>query len=372
MTEILRKFIHMLYRFTPKWNYAVVWGWPDYEDNVISLEKGLQDSKVGRVFVLLSDPSSPPPYGLGHKTSALRKNSPKGWLVFCFARYVFFTHRCFMKHFPPNVVAVNVWHGMPIKRIGWMLEGDEGISSSYTLATSPFWAEIMGRSMRSDLGVLPLGLPRNDRLFSQRSEVMKKLGIACEKRLIAWLPTYRKSIRGDLRTDGLEFGNVFEMPGLEADELNEFLKIHNTILLVKPHPMAAFGEVREHSNLLIVDDRWLRARSLSLYEFLGATDLLVSDISSVVIDYLLLDRPVIHAFPDLAEYRDSRGFTVEPIEDFLVGPIIGNPQELFDALEIVLSGQDPEASKRRKVAQLSHSHMDKDSTSRLLKELGLR
>ena len=60
--------------------------------------------------------------------------------------------------------------------------------------------------------------------------------------------------------------------------------------------------------------RGYRERSLSLYELLGATDLLISDISSVVIDYLLLDRPIIHAFSDLGEYESSRGFTVEPIE----------------------------------------------------------
>jgi CDP-glycerol glycerophosphotransferase (TagB/SpsB family) len=56
---------------------------------------------------------------------------------------------------------------------------------------------------------------------------------------------------------------------------------------------------------------WLRKRRLSLYELLGATHLLVSDTSSAVIDYLLLDRPVIHAFADLRVYESSRGFSVE-------------------------------------------------------------
>ena len=114
--------------------------------------------------------------------------------------------------------------------------------------------------------------------------------------------------------------------------------------------MAAFDASGTWSHLLIVDDAWLRERSLSLYEFLGATDLLISDISSVVIDYLLLDRPVIHAFSDLREYESSRGFTVEPIADYFAGPVVTNSRELMDAVDRVLAGNDPEADKRRRAA----------------------
>lgn len=121
----------------------------------------------------------------------------------------------------------------------------------------------------------------------------------------------------------------------------------------------------------MVDDAWLRERRLSLYEFLGATDLLISDISSVVIDYLLLDRPVIHAFNDLGEYESSRGFTVEPIQDYFVGPVVTNSKELQDALDVVFSGNDPEAVKRRGIRDLSHSHQDGGATRRLLETVGL-
>ena len=371
MIESLRKFIRLVHRLSPKWNYAVIWGWPDYEDSVISLEQELQYSKVRRVILLMSDPKNPPTWILGPKTSRVRKKSLFGWMVFFFAKYVFFTHRCFMRHFPSNVLAINVWHGMPIKKIGWMLDGDEGISSRYTLATSPFWTEIMGRSMRSHGVVLPLGLPRNDRLFSDRNKVFAKLGLPEDRRLLAWLPTYRKSVRGELRIDGIETGNVFEMPDVDPDELNAFLETRNSILLVKPHPMAEFDESRTWSNLLIVDDAWLRSRSLSLYEFLGATELLISDISSVVIDYLLLDRPIIHAFPDLEEYQNSRGFSVEPIEDYFCGSVATCSSALTEALDAILSGQDPGVITRHRMRELCHTHKDNNSTRRLLDAMGL-
>ncbi len=365
----LRRFAELIYRVTPKWNHAVIWGWPDYEDNVIALERGLQSTRVRKVILLMSDPEIPATWQVGRKTTRVRKNSVGGCLWFCFARYVFFTHPCFTRQFPPSVVSVNVWHGMPIKKIGWLIENDPGSSCAFTLATSPFWGEIMERAMRPHGAMLSLGLPRNDRLFSNRCDVLEKLGMSGDTRLLAWLPTYRKSVRGFSRTDGIEAGNVFEMPDVDPDELNTFLKSLNAVLLVKPHPMAAFDESRMWSNLLIVDDHWLRGRSLSLYEFLGATDLLISDISSVVIDYLLLDRPVIHAFSDLQEYTTSRGFTVEPIEDYFVGPVVTDSQGLRDALESALSGKDPAATRRREILDLSHAHRDGGATKRLLKAL---
>lgn len=371
MIETLRKLIHLVYRMSPKWNHAVIWGWPDYEDSVISLERALQPSRISRVVLLMSDPKCRPTWKLGSKTTLVKKNSLSGWLLFCTARYVFFTHRCFMRQFPPDVVSVNVWHGMPIKKIGWMLDGDKGISAGLTLATSPFWAKIMDVSMRSHGEVLPLGLPRNDRLFSNRGEVMEKLGFSADIKLMAWLPTYRKSVRGDLRTDGTEVGNVFEMPGIEPEELNRFLQERNAVLLVKPHPMAAFSGGQSWSHLLIIDDHWLRDHSTSLYEFLGATCVLISDISSVVIDYLLLDRPIVHAFSDCNSYESSRGFSIEPITDYFMGAVATNPLQLYEVLDSILAGGDPESSKRERMLELSHSHRDGGSTARLLASIGL-
>ena len=371
MTRSARWLFQFLHRLMPKRNHAVLWGWPDGEDSVIALEQALQATRLRRVVMLMSDPHSKLPWQTGAKTVRVRKNSPAALLEFCRARYVFFTHPCFTRKFPPEVVSVNVWHGMPVKKIGWMIPDDAGIASRHALATSPFWAEILQRAMTPVRGVLPLGLPRNDRLFSDRPAVLEKLGLPAESRVIAWLPTYRRSVRGLPRTDGIAAGNVFEMPDVDPDALNTFLEDHDAVLFVKPHPMAACDPSQSRSRVRIIDDAWLRERSLSLYEFLGATGFLISDISSVVIDYLLLDRPVIHAFSDLGEYKTSRGFTVEPIEDYFAGPVATNLHELLDAMAAVLAGGDPEAGGRKRMLELSHSHRDGGATRRLLESVGL-
>ncbi len=368
--HMLRKLFGLLHRLAPRLNHAVIRGWPDHEDQGIAVEMALQDTALRRVVVLMTDPASPAPCGSGSKTLRVRKNSPAGLWWFLTARYVFFTHPCFTRKFPRDVVSVNLWHGMPVKKIGWLLEGDLGIECAITPVTSPFWGEIMQRAMEPG-GELPdIGLPRNDRLFGKREAVFATLRLPDECRFFAWLPTYRKSVRGLLRTDGGEAGNVFEMPDVDPEALNAWLAQRDVFLLVKPHPMAAAGG-GSLSHLWIVDDNWLADRKLTLYQLLGAADCLISDVSSVVIDYLLLDRPVVHAFADLDDYRDSRGFTVEPVDDFFAGPVARNAEELKAALEAVLRGEDPLNEKRQRLLELSHTHRDGGATRRLLERVGL-
>jgi CDP-glycerol glycerophosphotransferase len=371
--ENVRFLAYVIYRILPKFNYAVVYGWPDYEDSALALQEGLNETPVRKViFFICGNVSNQ--FHLKPKTRVIRKNTVRGFLYFLFAKYVFFTHRCFMLRFPPNVISVNVWHGMPIKKIGWMLEGDRGIAARYTLATSDFWADIMQKAMTPFDSTLVNGLPRNDRLFSNPESVRRRLGFpkdGSSRKIIVWLPTYRKSVRGEIRLDGKESGNVFGMSGISAETLNEFLTQQNAFAFVKAHPMAPFGKSVELSNLAMIDDQWLRDRGLGLYELLGQTDILITDISSVVVGYLILNRPVIHSFPDLAEYESSRGFSINPVTDYLVGPVATNVGELFDCLSQVLQGKDAHAEQRDKMRKLFHKNADGHSTTRLLRHLGL-
>ncbi|MCH7227979.1 CDP-glycerol glycerophosphotransferase family protein [Haloferula sp. A504] len=371
MRELLRFLFEWLHRWMPKANHTVIYGWPDGEDQSRALEQSLQATRLERVVLLLERPEEAS-WADGPKTRRVRKASLAGIGWFLRARYVFFSHPCFVRRFPANVVSVNCWHGMPIKKIGAMIENDEPIRCSHTLATSPFWGEIMQRTIMKPGGdILATGLPRNDRLFVPRHEVFEKLSLDPGQRLVLWLPTYRTSLRGLPREDGVDYGNAFGLPDADPEELNDFLGRHKARMVVKPHPMASTSGFQSWSHLKIIDDAWLAGRSVSLYELLGASAMLITDISSAVIDYLLLDRPVIHAFPDLDEYRASRGFTVEPIEDYLAGAVVRDQRGLVAALEKELGGDDPHAERRQKLLELSHQHRDGAATKRLLESIGL-
>lgn len=371
--EALRAALGALYRVLPKANHAVVYGWPDYEDSSLALEAALQHTELRRIVLLLGDPTAEPPAGLGPRTHRVKKDSLRGWLWFLFARYAFVTHRCFMRSFPRNVVSVNVWHGMPIKRVGWLLDGD-GVRARYTLATSPFWAAIVEAALRPWDRVLTTGLPRNDRLFGDRAAAWQALDLhdrADVDRLVTWLPTYRRSTRGFLTVDGRPTDTPFELDGVDPERLNERLADLRTFVVVKPHPMSGFEGESCWSHLLILDSDRLAQRRLSLHDLLAGTDALISDVSSVTIDFLLLDRPIIHAAADLTEYGETRGYTVDDIEEVLAGPVVTSYAELTGALAALSSGEDLGADRRHRVRDLSHQDKDGGATARLLAEIGL-
>ena len=374
--ETVRAIVYCLYWVAPKQDTAIVYGWPDFEDSALALQEALAKTRLSKIVFFVTGDRGEPPELLGPKTLVVEKNSVRGLFHFLTARYVFFTHRCFMRRFPPNVTSVNVWHGMPMKRTAYMLEGDQGgITSKYVLATSRLWAQVMEATMRPLAGVLVTGLPRNDRMFPTPNLTRARLGMEATPltRLVLWLPTHRQrySTVGGRTSDGGKTTSPLGVDGMSAEELNATLREHDALALVKPHPLTQVDDVLELSNLLIVNDGWLRSRRISLYELLGEADVLVTDVSSILVDYLILDRPVIHLFPDLEEYASSRGFSLNPIEDYFVGPVARTPDEVLEFLSQLLLGIDAYADKRRYVRDLFHEHADGNSTSRLLRELRL-
>lgn len=374
MKELLRDIVYFIYKNLPKYDWVVLYGYPDFEDNCLALEKELRSRNFKKVIYFVSKFPKKALFQFGNNVRIVKKNSLKGIFYFLFSKYLFFTHRCFMRKFPDNVVSVNLWHGLPIKKLGWMLNNNEGIESKYVVATSDFWAEIMTKAMRPQNPALKTGLPRNDRLFMTGIRVRNLMGLQERndiQKIIAWLPTYRKSVRGEIRTDGKDSGNVFGLPDAGEQDLNAFFKEHHLFAFLKPHPLAKTVGVKKFSNLLIIDDNWLKENGVSLYEMVGQADALISDISGMVVDYLLLNRPIIHCFPDIAEYRNSRGFSFEPVEDYFVGPCVQNVDELKKALFEIADGRDPYASQRAKIRSLWHDHLDSKSSDRLLEVIGL-
>ncbi len=361
-----------LHGVLPKREIAILHGRPDYEDNVVALERGLRGTRLKKVVVILSSPTTPAPVHLGPRTVVAGSRSVRGVFHFLTARYVFFTHSTYTPRFPRNVTSVNVWHGMPVKRVGWTSgAGDRIPVVQYSVATSPLWVEIVQNALRPTVATLDTGLPRNDRLLLGDPGIAASLGYgpeACLK-LITWLPTFRSSWDGPGGT--LRRTHSLGVPADRLRELDGILERHRAVFVVKPHPLAVPADTPDLSRIRFVTDGWLRENSITLYELLGASDALVTDVSSVYVDYLILDRPIVHHFPDIREYEASRGFSISPIDDYLAGPSTRDADEFLVAVSAILEGKDTHAAMRRRLTALFHTHLDGASTARLLTHLGL-
>jgi CDP-glycerol glycerophosphotransferase len=350
---------------------------PDFDDTGLALVEEMI-GRVDRIVWLTNDE----PYvttldRAPEGVRVLRHRSLCGLWAFLRSDHVFFTHGLYGSSWPPPTqTVVNVWHGMPIKKIG-IPDGRRRIGATYAVATSPVFREILAETWAMDPSkVLVTGQPRTDRLLrADKSEIRKKAldSLSVAASLLVWLPTYRQSDHGDVRTDGLEVGSLFGIPGVDVDDLNTRLADMHAVLFIKPHPMSITRHLSlpALSHIIRIDERWLTRCGLTLYELLGASDGLITDYSSVWIDYLLLDRPLLFAFADMTEYEETRGFVFDSVESILPGPVVATYQDLVDELERVVVGVDSCVSQRGEIRRRFHTFQDDLSTRRLLDAVGL-
>ena len=75
----------------------------------------------------------------------------------------------------------------------------------------------------------------------------------------------------------------------------------------------------------------MEKKQIKLYELIGISDGLLSDYSSVAVDYLLLDRPLGYVLADYNIYKEKRGFVFEdPLELSLIHICMGVPVDHFN------------------------------------------
>lgn len=241
-------------------------------------------------------------------------------------------------------IIVNLWHGVPLKKIA-LMENNYGIlkkfyfkkifSENYTYVstTSNELVDIMKDSFAVDKDKIKVwGQPRNDFILKERKG--KNLDIIktiypdfCEnEKLILYAPTYR------------EYGDVklFPFDDYNKNILNQFLQENNARLLIRTH-------ICENSNI----DMYLDSRVKILdhkmiddiMELLNLFDVLITDYSSIYIDYLLLDRPIIFIPYDKQEYLNKRGMNFE-YDKVTPGYKPENMEEFLQSLNKILLNKD--------------------------------
>ena len=203
-----------------------------------------------------------------------------------------------------NVYHIQTWHGTAIKKIGTDSPGEAFGQSKETpvdlwLAQCPHDVDVFSRSMGVKNDVIKiLGLPRNDELAQCTEEVQnglkKKLGIPAEKKVILYAPTYREYTRDATN-------NCVMAPPIDLKIWKKKLG-EGYVLLFRAH-----YEVVKSMN--IVEDEFCKDVSnyANLNELMMASDMLLSDYSSIFFDYAILGRPMLCFTYDYDEYAEKRG-----------------------------------------------------------------
>lgn len=134
------------------------------------------------------------------------------------------------------------------------------------------------------------GQPRNDVLKRNvdREDVLCKIGVNSKKKVILYMPTYRKPMAGkDTMVD-----IVWDL--YNSKTLNDVLNKGNYVFIAKLHPQTAHIDLEPKDNFMVLDYKAVAANQ----ELLAIGDILITDFSSCCVDFALLNRPVIFYVPD--------------------------------------------------------------------------
>lgn len=235
-----------------------------------------------------------------------------------------------------NRLIINLWHGVPLKKIALLdpnlkkparLYFKKIFSENYTcvLTTSHELVPLMARSFAiGEDRIKVWGQPRNDGMFqlNDRDKILGSLypDLPDYTKTVLYAPTFR------------DYGQVqlFPFRDFDLEQMEAFLEEKKMILFIRTH-VAEQGSAAPYLGRRI---RFLgNEQAEDVTGILNIFDCLITDYSSIYIDYLLTRKPMIFLPYDRQRYLDGRGMNFE-YDDVTPGPKPETFAGFLDALSL--------------------------------------
>ncbi len=354
-------------------NQILFYSIPGFSDNAKALYNYIQKRFPGQykmVWIINKEDSLPE--GNYPDTVFIRANSYyhrgfnfKALKAVAQSRYILFTHASPVKEIPKMAgqIAVNLWHGCGYKAKEKTEESGISINPfDYVLVPGKIFVQTKAEFWNcSPEIILPLGYPRYDLLLAKcpKAEAYSQRMRGDADKLIFWMPTFRQTGRDKYPEEQIRYN--FEIPLLSSEEelgkLNDYCKANRVTLCLKRHPMQVVysSEKNHYSNIRFISNKDIMEADVEFYSLLGCADALISDYSSVSIDYLLVNRPIAFALEDFEKYKSVRGFVFDDPLHYMPGHHLYNFHDLCDFISDVQSGDDRYAADRRRIMEEVHT-----------------
>ncbi len=260
----------------------------------------------------------------------------------------------------PETTVVQLWHSCGLmKKIAYDA-GDDipanyrgNMFGNYTYLTlsAEICVPVHARALRlPQERIRATGVSRTDYYFDDdwnnrcREAFYEQHPDARGKKIALWAPTFR--------------GNAAHpvLCGLEAVQESSKALEPEWYFIIKAHPhIDAHGQV---SNCQIPTE-----------ELLCVADVLITDYSSVMFDYLIYEKPLVLFAPDLKEYEDGRGFYIDYAA--MPFPITQNAAQLIQEVKHSREKSEQQTETLREWKELYTGACDGHSSQRILDMIGL-
>lgn len=274
-------------------------------------------------------------------TGYLRYLATAGWLVNNNTFMPYFVRRTGQRY-------LNTWHGTPLKKLGQdipraLFDHKNAVrnllQATHLAMPNAFTRARLLSSMQVDrvidARIADTGQARIDMMLGageeRRAQLRERLGLAGDAKVVLYAPTWRGSLAG---------------ASLDAELVSvaiERLAASGASVLFSLHHMVAqaLGELPAGATAI--------PAGMDITEVLSVVDVLVTDYSSVLFDFLPSGRPVLLYTPDMEQYRRDRGLYLDP--SALPVTTCATAEALEQALAAALRGEAVADAARAEAAR---------------------
>lgn len=364
---------------------------PDYSDNSYFIYRHalLERKNLVHIWLLIDMHAAPTirrdfiEFGgkeRGHSLHIAKHGSLHGYWLYLRSQYVFHTHGTYrFAHWTFRREVVSLWHGMPIKRIAHLdlaIPNQSVAFGTRHIASSYFYKYIIACAFKVPSEIVSVcGLPRCDALRSDyvaqkdRDDIFSILDIPKNKKFILWMPTFRTEVSSTASPQSF-FDDLSQETLQTFDHL---CSVYSCVVVIKLHP----SDPLNHSNVdfdyknlrLEKAEKWL-GYEIPLYEVIAASDALISDVSSVLIDYLVTGRPIGVLGFDPTTYARGLAFPIDLLFRSGRFNVLSDETSINSFFERI--GEKTTRHDRNNMVSMFYDTFAEKSAESMLTQIGLR
>lgn len=260
---------------------------------------------------------------------------------------------------------VQLWHGTGMKKIGAMFYKNNNFKSkvsrllaivtgklpkySIVYFTSNFQYINRKSAFRFDRYRIN-GQPRNDFIFNKSSEFIKDNKY---RKVIMYAPTWR--------TFKEQLNRYYE---IDLINLNKYCTRNNILFVFKLHPKDLnVLNLSPFSNIINYD------KKTDINLLFNKIDILITDYSSIYLDFILLNKPIIFFPFDRELYINSERDIIYDYDEITPGAKCYTTKELIQEIDKLINGYDIYSDQRIKIKKMFYDYIDGNSTKRAANDI---